>query len=33
LLNGKIDKFSFDALVNMLPAVGLVVGVSSSVRR
>jgi predicted XRE-type DNA-binding protein len=24
LLNGKINKFSLDALVNMLPAVGLV---------
>lgn len=28
LMNGKIDKFSLDALVNMLPAVGLTVTVS-----
>ncbi|BBY91342.1 hypothetical protein MGALJ_10110 [Mycobacterium gallinarum] len=27
LMNGKIDKFSLDALVNMLPAVGLMVTV------
>jgi predicted XRE-type DNA-binding protein len=30
LVNGKIDKFSLDALVNMLPAVGLAMQVSRS---
>ena len=30
LVNGKIDKFSLDALVKMLPAVGLTVAVEPS---
>jgi predicted XRE-type DNA-binding protein len=30
LVNGKISKFSLDALVNMLPAVGLTVAVEPS---
>lgn len=30
LMNGKIDKFSLDALVNMLPAVGLTFSVEAA---
>lgn len=30
LMNGKIDKFSLDALVNMLPAVGLTFNVKTA---
>ena len=35
LMNGKIDKFSLDALVNMLPAVGLTfsVGPAAAIKR
>jgi predicted XRE-type DNA-binding protein len=33
LLNGKISKFSLDALVNMLPSVGLTVDVRPVERR